>query len=398
MELTHGLDFAVLFIFCAQLIVGYRQGLIVSTFNLLGAIAGVFLAALCVPAMMKVVDETFDLRQYRFLVVVIDIIFMILLTQAVTTFLGNYIKKRIKAQKLHKIDKVTGCLVNGTVVVLLFSVLSTLIASKNIATVNNILNTSSSFALSQKFVPAETRKQLSTLTEDTFRKPVSDLAQTLYPPIDESTPQGPSTTNSINQEKQSIVKIVSEATSCQQNKSGSGFVISPQLVMTNAHVVAGDTATQIETDDGKQYEATVIAFNSDKDIAILKVPELQAPAIAMGQEAKRGDNVIFAGYPGAGSYLSKAARVEKVGPTIIKDIYQQKSNVLSVYTLAADVRKGNSGGPLLSQDGKVIGMVFAQGIEQNGKSGYALNIQELQDVLQQTKSQNAVPTGACLKN
>ena len=152
---------------------------------------------------------------------------------------------------------------------------------------------------------------------------------------------------------------------------GSGFVAAPGFVVTNAHVVAGTTEQWIRM-DGHDHQATVVGFDPDLDVAVLRAPTLSAPALELlDRELARGDGGAVLGYPGGGPLTGGGAAVRAVIEPVGRDIYGGGEVTRRLYELQADVAQGNSGGPFVLPNGKVAGLVFANSVVQD-QVGYAI--------------------------
>ncbi|MFD9204194.1 MarP family serine protease, partial [Streptomyces anthocyanicus] len=189
--------------------------------------------------------------------------------------------------------------------------------------------------------------------------------------------------------QRSIVKVTGTAQSCGKVLEGTGFVFGQRRVMTNAHVVGGVDEPYVQIGgEGTRLAAKVVLYDWERDIAVLDVPELQAPVLQFSSRpAVRSDDAIVAGFPENGSYTINAARVR--GPITANgpDIYHRGTVKREVYSLYATVRQGNSGGPLLTPDGKVYGVVFAKSLD-DPDTGYALTVDEIQEDIVKGRSAN----------
>ena len=194
-----------------------------------------------------------------------------------------------------------------------------------------------------------------------------------------------------------IVKITGVASSCNREQEGSGWVVSPERVVTNAHVVAGTTSGHVRIQGvGRTYGARVVIFDPRRDLAVLAVPGLPARSSTQGPDLKRAGGAVVAGFPLNGPYRLDAARVRDVLTATGSDIYGSPGAVREVYSLFARVQPGNSGGPLLSPSGAVVGIVFARSIDDD-KTGYALTLDEARPVLDAADSSSSpVSTGDCV--
>jgi S1-C subfamily serine protease len=194
----------------------------------------------------------------------------------------------------------------------------------------------------------------------------------------------------------STVKIVGNADSCSRRIEGSGFVFAPDRVMTNAHVLAGVTDPQVYVDGtGRGYSARVVAFDPKTDLAVLWVPGLGLSPLACGGPAAAGTDAAVIGYPGDGPLTVVPARVRGTTRAVGQDIYGQGRVVRSVYALRAQVRPGNSGGPLVGTDGRVLGVIFAASRD-DPQTGYALTAVQVSSVAADGRSATkSVATGPC---
>lgn len=189
----------------------------------------------------------------------------------------------------------------------------------------------------------------------------------------------------------STVKVAGQA--CSKIQEGSGFVAGPDLVVTNAHVVAGETETDVETADGRSLNARVVVFDPDRDLAILRVPGLQTDALPMsvGDEGMVG--AVY-GHPGGGALRAAPAAIRQRVTAVGRDIYDQHRTRRDVFILASRLQPGDSGGALVNQVGEVVGVAFAIAPDRSD-TAYALTEQELEPVLAQAGA-DTVDTGPCL--
>jgi S1-C subfamily serine protease len=167
--------------------------------------------------------------------------------------------------------------------------------------------------------------------------------------------------------------------------------------VTNAHVVAGTTFENVRIQGlGRSYDAHVVIFDPKRDLAVLSVPGLPAPASTQGASLKRSGGAVVAGFPLNGPYELDSARVRDILTATGADIYGSPGVVRQVYSLYARVQPGNSGGPLLSPSGQVVGIVFARSLDDTN-TGYALTLDEARPVLDAAKrSSSPVSTGGCV--
>jgi S1-C subfamily serine protease len=192
------------------------------------------------------------------------------------------------------------------------------------------------------------------------------------------------------------VKITGLASLCDREQEGSGWVVAPERVVTNAHVVSGTQAESVQIQGvGRSYDAHVVVFDPERDLAVLSVPGLPAPTSTLGTDLQRSDGAVVAGFPLDGPYSLDSARVRDVLTATGDDIYGRPGVSRQVYSLYAEVQPGNSGGPLLSPSGAVVGVVFARSLD-DPETGYALTLDEVRpDLDLAAGSFSPVSTGAC---
>ena len=192
-----------------------------------------------------------------------------------------------------------------------------------------------------------------------------------------------------------MVKIRGVAPSCQKVLEGSGFVVSPNRVMSNAHVVAGSDSVTVEV-DGQNYDASVVSYDPDADISILDVPDLPSAPLAFADApAATGTDAVVMGYPGGGDFIATPARVREIIELKGPDIYRATTVTREVYTIRGTVRQGNSGGPMIDRSGKVLGVVFGAAVD-DADTGFVLTGNEVSRQLDMVGSTQRVPTGACI--
>jgi S1-C subfamily serine protease len=175
-----------------------------------------------------------------------------------------------------------------------------------------------------------------------------------------------------------VVKIQGTAPSCDRSIEGSGFVYAPDHVLTNAHVVAGvQPGPRVTAPDGLSYQAQVVLYDPQIDVAILYVPGLDLQPLSFAGPASSGADAVVAGYPLDHSFTAVAARIGEVQSAVGPDIYQTGTVDREIYEIRAIVQPGNSGGPLIAPNGSVYGVVFAAAVGVPD-TGFALTSAEVQ--------------------
>lgn len=194
----------------------------------------------------------------------------------------------------------------------------------------------------------------------------------------------------------SVVQILGNA--CGLGVSGSGWVVAPGVVVTNAHVVAGeddgDTAVH-PRGGGTRYSATAIAFDSRNDVAVLRVPGLPAPPLSFARSVSVGEPGAVEGYPLSGPFDIRAARIGRTRTVLTQDAYGRRLARRKITSFRGNVQPGNSGGPIVDSAGRVSATVFAKSITGGPEGGFAIP----NDIVRATVSgaTGPVDTGPCAR-
>ena len=178
---------------------------------------------------------------------------------------------------------------------------------------------------------------------------------------------------------------------------GSGFPVDDDLVITNAHVVAGSRRHEVITNKGVRAAATVVYFDPVRDLALLSVPDLSVrPLRLAGAAARQGQQAVVIGYPSGGSQKVIGATVAQRVQPEAPDIYARpQESRRDIYVLHARVRKGVSGGPVVDLRGRPLGVVFAASTVEDTE-GYALTNAEVRRALDRNNgARRAVSVGGC---
>ena len=193
----------------------------------------------------------------------------------------------------------------------------------------------------------------------------------------------------------STVKVQGQA--CNQIVDGSGFAVADNLVVTNAHVVAGEPRgqTAVLLPSGVSAPATVVLFDPERDLALLEVPGLgeQPLPIATGHPGTNG--AVFGHPEGVDRIVVQPAAIDEEINAVGLDLYDRHNTTRDVFVLAARLAHGDSGAPLVSPSGSVLGVVFAVAAD-NSDTAYALTSSELLSTLSQPRVAAGVSTGSCL--
>jgi S1-C subfamily serine protease len=190
----------------------------------------------------------------------------------------------------------------------------------------------------------------------------------------------------------SVVRVLS--TACGLGIEGSGWAVRPNLIVTNAHVVAGADDTTVTTQDGVELDATAVLYQPEDDLALLRV-ESELPTLPIASGDQDGAPAAVLGFPENGPYTVTPARIGETRETVSENSYGRGPIERNITALGGDVRSGNSGGPLLDEAGRVAGVVFAA-TTSGPAGGFAVPVGEVLEALHHV-SGSPVGTGACTR-
>ncbi|MFI1465028.1 MarP family serine protease [Nocardia carnea] len=389
------LDIAVIILALAAATSGWRQGAVGSALAFLGVVLGAVAGILIAPHILVHIDE----GRSRVLAGVLLIVLLVIVGEIAGMVLGRAARSGMRHPFARGADSTVGAVLMAGAVLVTAWLLALPLATSSQPAIASAINSSRVLADVNRVAPDWLRK-----LPNEFSKLLntSGLPDVIGPfgraPIAAVEPPDPSVLASPVAEslQQSVLRIRGVAPSCQRALEGSGFVVAPERVMTNAHVVAGTTSVTVDSAAGP-LEASVVEFDPSMDIAVLSVPGLTAPVIPQAPEAAgSGESAIVLGYPGGGRYTASAARVRETldlsGPTIYRDGTVERE----VYTVRGQVRAGNSGGPLVDTEGNVLGVVFGAAVTDDD-TGYVLTLNEVHERITAAPSSTVpVATGPCV--
>nr|WP_202474159.1 MULTISPECIES: MarP family serine protease [Streptomyces] len=375
-------------------VIGYRQGFVVGILSVIGFLGGGLVAVYLLPVIWNRVTEDAEVSTAVAIGAVVVVIICASIGQAFTTHLGNKLRRYITWSPARALDATGGALVNVVAMLLVAWMIGLLLAGTSLPTLGKEVRNSSVLLGVDRVMPDQAPTWFqdfsSVLAQNGFPQVFSPFANE---PITEVKAPDPALVGSpvAARAKKSIVKVVGTAPSCGKVLEGTGFVFSERRVMTNAHVVGGvDEPTVQIGGEGRLYDAKVVLYDWQRDIAVLDVPDLRARPLQFtgpDDDAETGDSAIVAGFPENGAYDVRSARVRARINADGPDIYHRGTVRRDVYSLFATVRQGNSGGPLLTPDGKVYGVVFAKSLD-DPDTGYALTADEIREDIEIGRTAN----------
>jgi S1-C subfamily serine protease len=394
MTASQWLDIAVLAVALIAAVSGWRSGAPGSLLALvgvaLGAIAGVLLAP-------HVVDHISGPRTKLFVTLFL-ILALVVVGEIAGVVLGRAVRGAIRNPALRVADSMVGVALQLVLVLTAAWLLGTALVSSPQPNLAAAVQGSKVISEVDSVAPSWLRTvpgRLSALWDTSgLHEVLKDFGPTPVAAV-EAPDASLATSAVVGATKASVVKVRGVATSCQKVLEGSGFVVAPNRVMSNAHVVAGSDTVTVEV-DGQTYDASVVSYDPSADISILDVPNLpSAPLQFADGQAPAGTDGIVMGYPGGGDFTATPARVREVIELNGPDIYRTTTVTREVYTIRGTVKQGNSGGPMINRGGKVLGVVFGAAVD-DVDTGFVLTADEVAKQMAKVGNVAKVPTGTCI--
>lgn len=369
------LDLILVLLIVLSAFSGYRQGFVVGVLSFVGLLGGAVVGAKLAPLVAKHFAGT--VAPFAAVVIVFAVAS---LGRIGAGALGGIVRRRLRWHPARVVDSFGGAVVSGLAVLLIAWFIGSSLVQAPFPSVARQVNGSRVLAAVDRQVPTQVRGWFAD-----FRALVADGgfpqvfgalgAERIIPvsPPDLAVTGQPGVVAAAA----SIVKVTGDAKSCSRRIEGSGFVFADGRVMTNAHVVAGVRNPQVQVGGvGPQLAATVVYYDPKVDVAILVVPDLHAKPLPFTGTLAPSADAVVAGFPEDGPYQTVAARIRGAELARGPDIYQDADVTRDIYAVRTSVEPGNSGGPLLSTDGSVAGVVFGRAVN-DPSTGYALTTSQV---------------------
>jgi S1-C subfamily serine protease len=374
---------------------GYRQGFVVGLLSFLGFFSGALVGLQLGPLLA----DRFDDDGTRVLVSIVVIFGLAVLGQAVAGFLGSRVRGAIRHRHAQRLDDAGGAVVSVVAVLLVIWLVATPLSQSSLPWLARSVNNSIILNAVDAAMPSKARALSQALQETVNTRGFPRVFDGFGPTREREVPApNPALANSpvVQNSKGSVLKVLGNAQSCSRRIEGTGFVYANERVMTNAHVVAGTKSVKVELGDGSTKNGKVVVYDPERDLAVIHVPGLKATPLNFApKQAPSGADAVVLGYPLDGPYDAQEARVREVRNITGPDIYENGQVTREVYTIKALVRSGNSGGPLMSSDGTVLGVIFAAAAD-NQEVGFAVTTGVAAKVADLGRSAtNAASTGEC---
>ena len=389
----NSLDVVLVVVLLAYAISGYVQGFVVN----LVATAGLVLGGLGAIWLVPVVLGRSDPGLTTSLLALGMVVGAAAIGQAVGTYIGTDLRGGLRAARLRRVDQAGGAVLSIVAVLVAAWALGYAVSGTSVPYLAGAARDSTLLSRVDSVMPqraTDTLRSFSrTIDSSLFPRYIDPFAQediaAVGPPDDGTLGQA-----GVQAAADSVVKIVGPA-ECGRGIEGSGFVYAPGRVMTNAHVVAGVDDPTVTLRDGRSVGARVVRFDPELDLAVLATVDLGVAALDFDLSGAAGQPAAVLGYPENGPFDARAARIRTQLTLRSPDIYDRGEVLRETFSIRALVRSGNSGGPLVSPEGQVLGVIFAASVS-DSSTGYAVTAEQAQDEARAgITASRAVETGRC---
>jgi S1-C subfamily serine protease len=392
------LDLILIVVVVAFAVSGYRQGFIVGVLSFFGFVGGALLGAEFGPAISRALVGG---QTQQDIVAVVLLVSFAVLGQFIASSIGAAMRSTVTWRSATVADSVGGSVVSVISVLLIAWVVASVLNGSPYPVVDQQVNNSLALQTLDKFMPTPAKTMFSDFrrllaNNSTYAQVFSGIGAErilAIPAPDPNVVNSPA----LRAAETRVVRVQGVAPSCQRSIEGTGFVISRDHILTNAHVVAGVTQHQtITTTADQTLPARVVFYDPQVDLAVLYVPGLNLTPLRFSGQANPGDNAVVAGFPlDARTLHSVPARIGVVQDAQGPNIYQTATVTRQIYEIRAVVESGNSGGPLLSTKGTVYGVVFAAAVGVKD-TGFALTAAQVTaDARAGATATTAVSTMSC---
>lgn len=383
-------DIVVVLVLIAALFGGLLRGLVATAGTLVGIVLGAVVAVWLTP----VIAPTFSGWEYRSLVLGLIALAIVVILASIGTAVGRRLRRGVDRARLAPLDRVLGGVVNTAAAAIVLLLASGAIVGSGMPGVAPAVASSRVLGVIDALTPPQMDSALAEFRGFIVDEGIPRVGELLAPEVEPTAPPVSLDDPQLQDAAASVARISGNAYACGASLTGSGFVAAEDLVVTNAHVVAGVDEPLVELPGRDAAEGRIVYFDPVDDLAVISVPGLAADPLPIVDPVEAGTPVAVQGYPLGGPFTSGAAYVLSVGSAVVADIYDDGAQPREIYALEANVRPGNSGGPLLTETGEVTGVVFARG-EDDDTRGYAMTTTELRPALEVSPDAETVSSGAC---
>jgi S1-C subfamily serine protease len=385
-------DIVLIVILLIALVGGASRGFTGSIGLFAGLAAGAALAYWLAP----LVNSWWPWPDWRLLASIVAAILIVSFGASLGAAAGAAVRRGVDKTPLRGIDRLLGAATGVAVTALVISLTATSLAATGVPIISTALSSSRVVQTIDSITPEPVDRALAEVRGMVVDEGLPQLGQLLEIEPAEPMPAVDLQDPALARAAESVARVSGTAFACGRSSTGSGFVIAEDRVVTNAHVVAGVDQPLIELPGRTAVEGRIVYFDPIDDLAVIAVDDLDARVLPVSPTLEAGAAGVVQGYPLGGPFTMGSASVLSVGSAPVPDIYSDSAQSREVYALEAVVRPGNSGGPFLTGEGEVAGVVFARA-EADDNLGYAMTTAELLPVIAQSGAlSNQVSSGDCV--
>ena len=362
------LDWCLVVLALAYALSGYWQGFIAGAFATAGLVLGGLVGIWLAPVLLGDAAPSLWVSLGALFVVLV----MASIGQAALQFIGTRLRAKLTWQPIRAVDAVGGAALSMVAVLLVAWMLGVAISGSRIPGISPQVRDSRVLLAVNDVMPARAQQALRSFDQvvgssffPRYLEPFARERIVNVPPAQARVVRDPD----VRDARKSVFKVRSN-NRCGSGVEGTGFLYAPGKLMTNAHVVAGVTEPMVRTGN-TSVRGTVVYYNPDVDIAVIDVPDLEGPTISFDLNGRERQQGAVLGYPQDGPYDAQPVRIRSDQRLRSPDIYGNGTVTRHVFSVRGLIRPGNSGGPLVSTAGKVLGVVFAASVSDK-QTGYAL--------------------------
>ncbi|PRQ12158.1 hypothetical protein C1Y63_02275 [Corynebacterium sp. 13CS0277] len=376
-------------------IVGWRQGVIAAALSTCGVLAGLW-AGLVGSAWLA---GTTDNAGLRILLVLGAYILLIAIGHMIGGGVGAALRDSMRFKSSQRIDSAMGAVFQAITTVLVVWLIANPLAASSITALNTAVGSSRVLRTVDEHMPpvvAQLPNKLAATLSDSGLPPLISPFTNHGGTQVEAPAIMVEDVELVDRLRPAVVHVLGDASQCSRRLSGSGFAVDNSHIITNAHVVAGTNTVRVDTVLGVKT-ADVVYYNPTEDIAVLHSPQLGLPALQWAPiPAVSGDDIIVMGFPESGPFEAAPGRVKDQLTVNGPDIYATTRTNREAYTVRGSIRQGNSGGPMVDLEGRVLGVVFGAALDKTD-TGFVLTADEVRGAIGDVAGlSEPVDTGECV--
>lgn len=384
-------DLIVLGVMVGFVIAGYRLGFLGRVLSWIGVALGLYIAIVILPTVVPHLESATPVEQ--FVIAVAILVGGAMIGSALGLLVGSNLHRALPVGPVRMVDRVAGGLVGGAGAVVMLWMFIPSLAQVPGWPAREVTDSAISRLVSRDLPPPPPALDL-------LRRLIGDGNPEVFAVLSPNAASGPPpaasglTTSVAASVAASTVRVQGEA--CGEDIFGSGFVVASDLILTNAHVVAGESGgnTQVLLPSGRVLSATVVMYDPNRDLALLSVAGLDEPPLSVANPQLEQTGGVFGHPNGQAPVAITPARVSQEEDAVGPNIYGSGNVKRAILVLASSLAHGDSGGAMIDSDGQVIGVAFAISAS-SGTTAYALNTSEVAQALAEPR-RSGTSTQSCL--